>query len=129
MEGVLSEHSIQVRVVGSKLPQDFQGPAISRNSLGSLRSRTSVVEEQAREACTAVLGSAGGLSGPAAWLSRDLLLRALRASLIIPILFAEWAAIFVFFNFIVWFEIWVIFDWGGCRDFNRRAGEWQCLSA
>lgn len=59
------------------------------------------------------------------------IIRVLKASLIIPILLLEWVIILVFFSGIVWFEIWVIFDWGGCREYNVKFDErdWQCLSA
>jgi len=79
---------------------------------------------------------------------REDLVRALKTSLIIPILLLEWTTILIFFSGVVWFEIWVIFDWGGCREFNMQAAdnaamlqgnttiyrevsvdEWKCLSA
>jgi len=117
-------------------PSPSQFPARRRTSTGSssisgLRGRTSTVEEQAREACSAVLHSVqtGASDNETAAVGRSNVGRLLRASLVVPILLAEWAMILVFFNFTVWFEIWVIFDWGGCREFNQKAGEWKCLAA
>lgn len=57
--------------------------------------------------------------------------RVLKALLIIPVLLIEWLIILVFFSGCVWFEIWVIFDWGGCREFNKDvdAKMWKCMGA
>ena len=43
-----------------------------------------------------------------------------QASLIIPVLILEWSAILIFFSLCVWFEMWVIFEWGGCRAHNEE---------
>jgi len=64
-------------------------------------------------------------------ISRQDLKRILKSTLILPILLLEWVMILVFFSGIVWFEIWVIFDWGGCREYNMQFDDddWRCLSA
>lgn len=93
----------------------------------SKRSSNATLEEEAREACDAVLSSVrtGAGSKRSSWIPR----KACLVFLMVPILLAQWALILVFFNFTVWFEIWVIFDWGGCRELNEQLGEWKCLAA
>jgi len=88
------------------------------------------VEEHARQSMAAVFSRLQPGRRHAVWCSREFIVRLFQALLVVPILLAEWALILVFFNFVVWFEIWVIFDWGGCREYNQRAGgEWKCLAA
>lgn len=86
------------------------------------------VEEQAEEAYQrAMHGLKVGVL-PGGWACTRLK-RLLRALLLLSVLVLQWAMILLFFNFIVWFEIWVIFDWGGCWEYNRKVGETKCVSA
>jgi len=86
------------------------------------------IEQSAEEACRTAIG----------WeefqlASRyDRLKRLLKALIVVPLVLIEWTFILIFFTLVVWFEIWVIFDWGGCRDFNLANGDdsWSgCMSA
>lgn len=57
--------------------------------------------------------------------------RVLKAFLFMPLLLAEWLTILAFFCALVWFEVWVIFDWGGCKKENegKPPNDWVCMSA
>ncbi|CAK0901903.1 unnamed protein product, partial [Prorocentrum cordatum] len=103
----------------------------------SSRVRLKELEESAAKACRDTLPVPGLWRGapPPRTGGRPLrcadLLRTAKTLLILPIILAEWTIIMAFFSWIVWFEVWVIFDWGGCKEVNMKAGddEWKCLSA
>lgn len=85
------------------------------------------LEQSAMTACRTALGWESRVQR--SWPGR--LKRILKAGIIIPMILVEWACILLFFTFIVWFEVWVIYDWGGCREFNLLAAteNWGCKSA
>jgi len=107
----------------SRTPRPFQTRALTQ------------LEAAAVDACIDTFGMR--VSRPSMWRSlrcgncwQDVK-RLLKASLFFPVLLFEWLAILVFFSMIVWFEIWVIFDWGGCREYNMQfeGEDWECVSA
>jgi len=85
------------------------------------------LEQSAMTACRSAVGWESRVQR--SWHGR--LKRILKAGIIIPMILVEWACILLFFTIIVWFEVWLIFDWGGCREFNLRSEseDWGCMSA
>eukprot|EP00929_Paragymnodinium_shiwhaense_P091724 TRINITY_DN51630_c0_g2_i1.p1 TRINITY_DN51630_c0_g2~~TRINITY_DN51630_c0_g2_i1.p1 ORF type:complete len:1194 (-),score=224.41 TRINITY_DN51630_c0_g2_i1:191-3772(-) len=110
-----------------------------RSPSGASLASTCSLDESARLHCIATLKELGQdyFTPPSRLTSEKKLLETLlvlsknvaKAVLLLPILLLQWIIITLFFTAIVWFEMWAIFDWGGCHETNLGKGEWTCLSA